>query len=296
MTVSLHPSEPPKHVLNQSDWDVDDIVELVATDLCESVPRSTVHRTITAMLAKYYDARVKIYVPILVRRKATELLRRTPMEIEAKFKVPDPATYWRLQTTGQLGGYELSTQQVLDISDTYLDTSKRHIFSGGYSCRRRRSPAGIVMTLKSLDKADGAVHRRQEFELALASALPPARWPDCPARERVQQLSKQEPLVPLFELQQTRIVRMLQQDERLLAEFCLDKVSLISDGKEQFYHELEVELLPSVPDQALTAIVDCIQNEWHLQPEMMSKFERALALLDSMPGESITAHNGDQFK
>lgn len=208
------------------------------------------------------------------------------MEIEAKFTVPDPGVYWRLQTTERLAGYELSTQEVQDNYDTYLDTSKRHILAAGYSCRRRRLPDGILMTLKSLSEAKGAIHRRQVFEVALPTILPPTEWPDSPVSEQVLQLSKLEPLEPLFELRQTRVIRMLRQDEQPLAEFGLDRVSLFAHGKEQVYHELEVELLPSVPDQTLTAVVDCLQNEWHLQPEPLSKFERALALLDTMPGGS----------
>jgi inorganic triphosphatase YgiF len=71
------------------------------------------------------------------------------MEIEAKFNIPDPGTYWSLQTTKGLAGYSLTTQEVRSIRDTYLDTSRRLILAAGFSCRRRRTRAGrIVMTLK----------------------------------------------------------------------------------------------------------------------------------------------------
>ena len=45
------------------------------------------------------------------------------MEIEAKFSVPNPAVYFQLQANNRLAGYSLSTVQVKDIRDTYLDTS-----------------------------------------------------------------------------------------------------------------------------------------------------------------------------
>ena len=283
MRVSLHPPEHPIRALKPSDWDVDVIIEQVSAGLGKSVPEAIVSQTVTTLLAEFDDVPIKIFVPLLVRREAIDLLRRAPMEIEAKFTVPDPGVYWRLQTTERLAGYELSTQEIRNIRDTYLDTSQRFILAAGYSCRRRRRPEGILMTLKSLDKTQGAIHRRQEIEIALDSDLPPAEWPDSAARALVLELSKQKPLIPLFELRQTRIIRMLQQNEQPLAEFSLDKVSLIVNGRKQVYHELEIELLPAASEQILVAIVDYLQNEWHLQPEPRSKFERALTLVDSMP-------------
>lgn len=261
--------------------DVDKIVSQVLADLDGSVSEAFVYQTVATLFADYVNAPVKLFVPILVRREALDLLRRAPMEIEAKFVIPDPAVYWRLQTAMHLAGYALSTQKVLDIRDTYLDTSKRHILTAGYSCRRRRLPEGIVMTLKSLGRADGAIHRRQEFETTLPTALPPAEWPDSEMRERVLQLSKRESISPLFELEQTRLIRIVQQDEQPLAELSLDRVSLMSGGKELVYHELEIELLPSGSEQNLKAIVDCLHGEWHLHAESLSKFERALALVDA---------------
>ena len=203
------------------------------------------------------------------------------MEIEAKFTVPDPGVYWQLQTIESLAGYALATQEARSMRDTYLDTAKRDILAAGYSCRQRQMPDGIVMTLKSLDQAEGAIHRRQEFEVSLPKAMSPAEWPESAARERVLQLSRGQPLKPLFKLTQTRIIRMLRQDEQSLAEFSLDRVWLIVYGKEHIYHELEVELLPSRPEQILNAVVECLLDDWHLQSVQLSKFERALALVDA---------------
>jgi inorganic triphosphatase YgiF len=73
-----------------------------------------------------------------------------------------------LQTIDQLAEYSRSTVQVKDIHDTYLDTRRRQILAAGYSCRRREMRDGIVMTLKSLDSAEGAVHRGGEWEVTLA--------------------------------------------------------------------------------------------------------------------------------
>ncbi|HXV98037.1 MAG TPA: CYTH domain-containing protein, partial [Anaerolineae bacterium] len=97
------------------------------------------------------------------------------MEIEAKFMITDPGSYWRLQTIDHLADYTLSTHQVEHFFDTYLDTAGRRLLSAGYSLRKREQPEGVLMTLKSLAKAEGAIHRRQEWEIMLTAYQPPAR-------------------------------------------------------------------------------------------------------------------------
>ena len=203
------------------------------------------------------------------------------MEIEAKFNVAAPSVYWRLQTIDHLAGYSLSTHQVKDIRDTYLDTSRRQILAAGYSCRRRETREGIVMTLKSLDSAEGAVHRRGEWEVTLAVDQPPAKWPDSPVRGRVLKLIGKDSMLPLFDLQQTRVIRLVKHNEQPVAELSLDSVSLSVNGKEYSYFELEVELLPQMPEEILSPVIACLQDEWKLKPEPLSKFERALTVVDA---------------
>jgi CHAD domain-containing protein len=199
------------------------------------------------------------------------------MEIEAKLAVPDIETFQRLQAADHLAGLALSVGQVKQVHDTYLDTAGRVIRAAGYACRRREHAEEVTFTLKGLGGAEGAVHRREELEITLPGDQPPAQWPDSAVRDRVLQLIGETPLSPLFELQQTRAVRQLRQGERLVAEWSLDDVRVIAGGREQAYYELEVELAPAGTEGDLAAIVDCLQNEWGLEPETRSKFERALA-------------------
>ena len=129
------------------------------------------------------------------------------MEIEAKFAVSDIETLQRLQTTDHLAGFALSTGQVKQMCDTYLDTAERLILAAGYACRRRERDEEVWITLKGLGGAEGAVHRREELQVLLPADAPPTEWPASPARDRVLELIGEAPLIPLFTLQQTRIVR-----------------------------------------------------------------------------------------
>ena len=114
----------------------------------------------------------------------------------------------------------------------------------------------------------------------MAASRPPVDWPDSPVRDLVLHLIGPEPLMTFFELRQTRVKRLLKEDDQPVAELSLDSVSLVTDETEQVYLVLEVALLPQTPEGTLLAIVGCLQDVWKLKCEPLSKFERALVLLD----------------
>lgn len=205
------------------------------------------------------------------------------MEIEAKFSLPNIETFHRLREAEQLAGFALSAGRVKQVHDTYLDTEERLIMAAGYACRRREQREGTLITLKQLIKAKSAVHRREEMEILLPAYQPPEAWPPSPVRDQVLGLIGEASLVPLFDLKQARVVRQVSQDERLIAEMSLDGVHLATNGKELSFFELEVELAGQGGESDLSAIVACLQEEWELEPETQSKFERALAFI----GETI---------
>jgi inorganic triphosphatase YgiF len=96
----------------------------------------------------------------------------------------------------------------------------------------------------------------------------------------------QEPLQPLFKLEQIRVVRLLQQETHPVARLSIDSVTVADDDRASVFHVLEVELLPANSEEQLTAIVECLQDKWYLQPEPYCKFERTLALLDAPDGKA----------
>jgi CHAD domain-containing protein len=213
------------------------------------------------------------------------------MEIEAKFALPDVATFQRLQAADHVAGFALSAHQVQQVRDTYLDTEERLILAGGYACRRRETESEVLITLKGLGKAQGAIHRRKELEISLPAYQPPSEWPDSPVRDIVLQLTGEALLIPLFTLRQTRVFRRMSQGELLVAQMSLDNVHLVANKKRRSYFELEVELAPQGTGSDVAAIVAYLQDEWKLVPEPRSKFQRALALLDEEApgGEFMTA-------
>jgi len=208
------------------------------------------------------------------------------MEIEAKFVLPDLATFHHLQSIDLLAGFVLSTGEAKQVRDTYLDTAERLILAAGYSCRQREQHEGVLLTLKGLKGAEGAVHRREELEMLLSDDQPadlPQLWPSSPLRDQVHRLIGDASLVPLFTLQQARTIRQVSRGERQVAELSLDQVHLNLRGREQVYFELEAELAPQGTEDDLAAIVTCLQDDWGLEPESRSKFERALDFAGEVP-------------
>jgi CHAD domain-containing protein len=207
------------------------------------------------------------------------------MEIEAKFSLPNADTFRRLQGAHQLAGFVLSADQTQYVRDTYFDTDERLIMAAGYACRRREQRTGVLVTLKGLRGAEGAIHRREELEVLMPTYRPPAEWPASRVRDQVLELIGNTPLIPLFELRQSRFVRQLSQGRRVVAELSLDSVHLITGDTESSYSEVEVELASEGTETDLVTVVACLQDEWHLEPETQSKFERALAFLETTPAE-----------
>ena len=65
----------------RSSWDIEPVVEQVWKDLGGTVLRSAIRQTVAELFSQYDDATVRLYVPILVRREATELLREAKVSI-----------------------------------------------------------------------------------------------------------------------------------------------------------------------------------------------------------------------
>ena len=129
-----------------------------------------------------------------------------------------------------------------------------------------------MITLKSQGGAMGAVHRRRLCELRMATSRPPVEWPESPERDLVLQLIAGEPLLTFFELRQTRVIRMLKEDDQPVAELSLDSVSLVTADKEQVFLVLELTLLPQTAEEKLMTIACCLQDVCQsIFPQMLAR-------------------------
>lgn len=214
------------------------------------------------------------------------------MEIEAKFSIPDGSTFDRLLTAHTLAGFGVGAFRRKQIHDRYLDTADRAFLQGGFACRVRVVEGRHLVTLKSIDPAEGALHSRQELEVWIEPGMDasPEQWPASEASELARRLNRGQRLETLFEAWQERHVAALTRpaDGQGVAELSLDHVRLVEATQAAFL-ELEAELLSAGREQDLCAVIDALTNEWHLAAESRSKFERGLAvarpdLVESLEG------------
>ncbi|OQX60767.1 MAG: hypothetical protein B5M51_10000 [Anaerolinea sp. 4484_236] len=209
------------------------------------------------------------------------------MEIEAKFILPDVVTFQRMQAANHINDFTLSAHQIQQVHDTYLDTEERLILAGGYSCRCRETESEVLITVKELGKATGAIHRRKELEISLPAYAPPSEWPNCPTRNLILQLTAEAPLLPLFDLQQTRVYRRMTQEGLLVAQLSLDNVHITSGNRKQRYFELEIELASQGTQDNLTEIASYLQEKWGLD----GRRARGLLMLDTGATQDEIAKN-----
>jgi CHAD domain-containing protein len=202
------------------------------------------------------------------------------MEIEAKFSLPNTHSLQRFQAATQIAGFPLGKVRKVEIQDTYMDTRERKILAEGFACRFRQEADGVRVTLKGIGGASGAIHKREETEIVIPGLQMAEELPKGPLREQLLAMTGGDPLLPLFVLHQTRLIKTVRWQGQSIAELSLDEVHGIAGGREEAYYELEVELTSKGSEQQLIKIAGCLEEKYHLRPEPLSKFERTLALID----------------
>jgi triphosphatase len=202
------------------------------------------------------------------------------METEAKFVVPDAATFKRISKATQFGAYKRGESKVKQVHDRYVDTPD-HRFYGQHLYVRLRAGASdgaLLLTVKRLGVlAQGAVHARDEYETNVPG-LDVAAWPEGDVRGMVQEVAGDEPLTELVIVNQRRTVSHLLDGTREVAELSLDEVEIPAAGGPVKAYELEAELLSDGTLDDLGALSKVFIDEYHLAPQPLSKFERALSL------------------
>lgn len=208
------------------------------------------------------------------------------MEIEAKFAIPDRQVYRDFLRLRQLAGFTLTPAAAVNVTDQYVDTADARMLSAGYACRLRTAGTDVLVSLKGLGGAEGAIHHRDEQEVRLPGPiLDIEAWPPSPARDLALRLAGDAALQPLFDLEQHRVradvVESLPDGARHVAELSLDAVRAAVGRRPALYYELEVELTGDGTEADLARIAAELAETYHLTPEPRSKFERGLAVLRS---------------
>lgn len=214
------------------------------------------------------------------------------VETEWKYSIPDDETALRLCETGQLGLFVVGTYTVSEVEDSYYDAGSS-LSAAGYACRFRQTQAGGNIELKGLTPADGNLHRRSELHVVTDQPSRPSAWPESAARKLVLEVVGEQELRRLFTISQTRRQAPLLAEGAAIAELSLDEVRWQVGESTQTGWELEIELLESAGATDLEQLNDLLVEEWGLQPQASSKFERGLAMMETLaPFDAIQTDDG----
>jgi inorganic triphosphatase YgiF len=203
-----------------------------------------------------------------------------PLEIEAKFTVPDEATLAALAAVRALGAYVVTPEDTVELQrNTYFDTADMRLAAQRCGLRVRDLGDRRVATLKDGGRARGGVHERGEWEVAIGADDRPETWPPSEARDRALALTGGAPLRPIVTVRTRRMRRYALRGTARVAELSLDDGTIAAAGRELPFLELEVELLPPGTRADLDALAALLRERFALQPEDRSKLARGLELL-----------------
>ena len=187
-------------------------------------------------------------------------------EYELKFSAT------REQQSAIRAGFALDWQEI-SMETTYYDTPDKALGARRWMLRRRKENGRSVCTLKT-PGADGG---RGEWETecdSVEAAISELCKLGCPVE--LPELAKNG-LAPLCGARFTRLAGLLTPEDCTL-ELALDSGVLIGGGKEIPLCEIEVEL-KSGSEAAVDRFANTLAAEFHLIPEMKSKYARTLALI-----------------
>lgn len=203
-----------------------------------------------------------------------------PVEVELKLDVLDAAAARGLVEADTVAGLTaLGPPVVINSVDRYIDTPSGGLRHAGWVARLRSTDAtdDVVLAVKSTARrSSGAVHRRDELEGPALPDLPPAEWPESPARDRLLALSEGQALDTVIVLSQRRRQRRFG-DGVFEVELSLDRVkTIIGERVADRSTVLEAELV-SGPEERLAELGTALLARSFLVEAAASKLERAFA-------------------
>ncbi len=204
------------------------------------------------------------------------------MEIELKYGIDNNETFEELWHDVALKKMEIEgTREVKSMVTYYLDTEDYKLMDKKIAIRIRDDGDKFIATLKTLVKAVGHIHKREEIETIL---------PKFPKEFTInlfnfkdigidlKELVGEEKLIVIMETQIERSLFLLDY-EKSRVEVALDKGKIKAKGKESPIREMELELV-SGPESELLSLGNTVMGKYKLKPEPKSKFERGLQLLE----------------
>jgi triphosphatase len=207
------------------------------------------------------------------------------MEIEAKFRVDQPAIFDDLLRLSVLGPFHLLATPGIEYQhNTYFDAPDRRLSTRHYSLRVRDVGKRRIGTVKRSLPTQAGIHSREEWEVELGQSDDPNDWPSSAARDQALAALAGAAVAPLMAIHTRRQYIYAVRAATVVAELSLDEGTIAAGGRTVEFRELEVELLEGQSRADLDILLHHLQARYPLIPESRGKKSRGLALLDIAGG------------
>jgi inorganic triphosphatase YgiF len=212
------------------------------------------------------------------------------LETELKLRAEDAALEG-LAIVPSLGPATLGPPREVEELDVYLDTADGRLAAARWACRLRSREGRRWVSLKgpAEHRPGEALHRRPEVEgpAPHADANSPAAWPESPARDLVLRLAGDATLSERLSLRQRRVEREVIVVGGRVGLMSLDRVTVLRQGQALgSFGVAELELDDGeAPAPWLASLTGTLTALPGVEPEPMSKLERALELAEVAGGE-----------
>lgn len=210
-------------------------------------------------------------------------MKSPPRELEIKLELT-AAQMRKLHALIKSGEVETTgAQGMARLRSRYFDTPEWGLRQNGLSLRVRDSDEGRTQTVKVDGTAAAGVFDRIETETRIASAEPSVdAIEDKKLRRKVERLTSDSPLVPLFETDITRTTIVFGSPHGAQVEVALDSGAVVAGADRLVVQEVEIELKRGSP-AALVAAARAIVGSGPVRPITSSKAERGYRLIGEKP-------------
>ncbi|MFY0665500.1 MAG: CYTH domain-containing protein [Natronospirillum sp.] len=163
------------------------------------------------------------------------------------------------------------------LSNIYCDTPQQALTQAGIALRLRNKGSQWLQTLKARGEAQGGLHARQEWEMAIAG--PALEWDKLPTEVLPVGLTLGA-VQPLFETTFERRTWQVTHNDSVI-ELALDQGLARAGDATQPIGEIELELISGKPDD-LFSLAEVLAADIPLLPSDISKAERGYRLVNGL--------------
>jgi inorganic triphosphatase YgiF len=205
------------------------------------------------------------------------------LESELKYRAEDESPLVALAVASSLGSAPLGPSRTVDELDRYLDTRSLRLAALHWACRLRTREGRTIVSLKgpAEHESDAAMHERRELEGPAMPDPSPSAWPASEARDRLREMTGDEPLIERLAMAQQRTERAVLGESGPIGLLSLDRVRVLRGDQEigrLLIVELELDpaaLAGGADPRPLASALSAVSG---LRADPLTKLEHALRM------------------